>query len=587
MASEGKLPWLKIRAKRITPDKVKHPTTGMSIPCANQAKGWDGQYTEAEIESMVQDYFGGGKITVNALNPADDMKIYFRRTYDFPGDPNTSNVLSDCMTTQLAENMGLPHPSATSPTGAPPLIPGPFVANDPVKQVEAEARLADAEAKKMEIEVEAQSRKLEAQRKLRRMKQKAEQDEQQERFEQEEGFAFDAPGGPSMLPVPRPGAGRFLGRRFLPEPPLPEMDQPITTKDMMVREQISEMREQNRRLEERLERTMEKLADQGNKPKADTKEMLVAALAAVSPIVAQLIQVQAQNAQAQRQSTENFMKLMLDSGNKTEKTMEMVMQAIGIRDNRESKSNEQMIELIKLGAEMGGSGGEESMITQVGRAGADILGGIVSAFQTARAPGVAPQMAAPRPVPALPAPRPNVPLPGHSAAAPRAASLPPPPVVQPAPVHQALPVPGASASQAAPAAPASAQEPQDVTNADLRKLAERLLDEVASEVESLPKEPKWVETAFSDLPNDWIEAIAQAGSYRDLIEMVKPLVPTHKLIGLLPLVNKPGVVPWLEMGFEELQAECRRELSGENDPDPNEGKEPVPEEPIGKEEPTT
>jgi hypothetical protein len=587
MAAKGELPWIRLQCKRVTPDKVKHPTTGMFIPSSNQMKKFEGQFTEAEVETKVHDYFGGGTIIATAFDPSNSMRYMWRRTYEFAGEPNVSNVLGDCMTTQLAESMGLGAAAAPGTLSPSPLVPGPLMAHvapDPVKQIENEAKLMEAEARKMEVEAEAQGRKARAQRRIRALERETKQEEEEERF-QEDGFAFEGPGRPMPLALRR---GAFRG--FPPQEPIDEMDRPITSKDMMLREQMQQLRDQNRDLAAKLDRTVEKLGEQNSRPKGETAALVVAIAGALAPLASKMMEISSQGRADARQSQDNLLKLGIEGGNKSDKQMELIMQAMGLKDQRDSNSIEQYTELIRLGGELAGSGGgEESTFEKVARAAGDVLGGVVQAFQSR---GPAPQVVQQQ-IPAQ-VPRPALPMPGQATGqaqprplAPAALPVLPPQTMTVAP--RAAPQPQGEGGRAVPpvaaptANPNPEEEGQGMTDAELAKLAEQILDSAVAESKEKPEQAKWIEVAFKGMPDEWIEAVANAESYNDLIELVKPYVPMMKLLGLIPVFQgDPGIRPWLEKGFVVLQEACKNEMAKPAGEAPE--TEPVVEEDFGGEE---
>ena len=546
MAAEGKLKWLKIVGKRLTPDKVKHPAHGFFIPCAGQMKKWEGQYTDIDVETMAHDYYGGGKIVVTAFDPENSMKYIWRRSFDFPGEPNTPNIVSDCMTSEMMSLVGsAPNLQGGAMPGAPSLLgfAHPQPPEDPAKKIEQEARLLEAEGKKAEAEVDFTERRLNAQKRIREMKRRSEEEERQVN-----DYQFGTPD-------PRLRRGRFgLGPE---EPFVPEMDRPITTKDMIQQQQLAEIREHNRRLEERLERLMEA---RNHEPKTSLAETVAALMAAAAPIMSKMMEIQAENSRAARNSTDNLVKTLIENGNKGEKTMELMMTALGFRDKQEVNKLDQTIKLIELGKDIGGGGDSDSIIEQIGRAGGDLIGGITAAL-AGRNASPAPA-APPRPAPAasrapLPVPGASIAgyLPNAQAAKPQPQSSPPPPPTQPPSPAPAAPAP----AQAAPAAESSGET--EVTDTELKVLAKQVVQLAAADLAIKPEKPRWVEVAFQGLPDEWVEMVANAGSYEDLTEFAKPYAPYMDLMTLYPRVQADAAaLPWLQKGFAQLQELCRKEL---------------------------
>jgi hypothetical protein len=551
MAAEGNLPNQKVMVKRLSPDRVVNPSTGLAIRCEGQYKVWKGQLTRDEIEEMVHQYFGGGIMRVvqqndDMTNSKDFGKMMGRFNLTFPGEPNMQNVIADCSTSA-------PVPVSV-PTGGVPSLP--IAADDPAAKIAREAAVLEAEKRKMEKELEFDEARLENDRKRRAMKRRA---ELQQRVEEDgEDFAFDGPPG-SRMPVPfRPGLG-FPGRHG---PPLPfdEMNQPLSLKDQIHQSEIDRVKEEARRVAERLER----MSEESRKPKTDMKEMIVALGTVLGPVIVKMLDISNQNAAAARESQNQFNRLMAENANKQ---LEMFTNVIGIKDNRENNNFEHMVKLIELGKDMGGGEDGEgggTVIEQIGRAGGDLIGGIVEALQRGKQQPAPVMMPHPQ---ALPVIKPSaVPHPGASLAGYPHPALPPPPAPTAAPaINPAQVVHAPPAAQQVqtpePTGQTEAGEPP-MDDKQLKAIARAIVQAALEEIDTKPAESKWVLVAFKNLPDNWIEAIANANSYTELTEMAKPYAPMDLLfLKFLPkFQGDPGVKPWLETGWAELREMCLEEM---------------------------
>ena len=544
MVEEGSLPNQKVMVKRLAPDRVVNPATNLAVRCEGQYKVWKGQFTRDEIEEMVHTYFGGGMMRIVQQN--DDMnskefgRMMGRFSLTFPGEPNMQNVIADCLT------------STPVPVGVPGQVPAvPAVPEDPASRIVHDAAILDARRQKMDRETEFEEARLENDRRRRALKRRAElQQRMEEGGGEDGGYTFDGQGGPGgRLPVPfRPGLGGFPGRDGRPGP-FSEMDAPITTKDMMHQRELDALREEARRVAERLER----ITEENRKPKSDYKELIIALGTVLSPILVKVMDINSQNAIAARESQNQFNRMMAESSNKQ---IELFTSVVGIRDKREENGVANMVKLIELGRDMGGSDGEGggTVIEQIGKAGGDLIGGIVAALQANKqqAPPVmmhaAPQLPILRP--------PAVPMPGASLAPRAQAALPAPPEINPAQrVHSRAP----EEHQVLQPVQEGVQMNDD---AKMKVLARDIVQAALDEIDAKPAEPKWVKLAYENLPDDWIEAVANSNSYSDLTEMAKPYAPMKLLVfDFLPrFKSDAGVEPWLRTGYETLQKLCREAM---------------------------
>jgi len=542
MALEGKLPERKFVVKRIEPQKVRHPQYGFSIICYNQRRDWCGQYTDAEVEEFATKYFGGGHF--QTISHSLEGKLLGRRTFANPGDPNMDNVIADCCTSEqiakykeaLAAPPNKNQPQAASAPAAPAVSEDPMsLAQKEILGMKAEVAVKAARVEKEKAEAEI----YEQQRELRNAK-----------------YGFRPPHRRDY----RPDGSVVEDDRFAPPPkPVDELEKPLTAKDMLFNKLDA------------LNSQFAMIHNRPSEPKTNMAETIAALIAAAAPILTEVIKISAENQRAQTESQRELMKTILDSGKQSDKQVEMLMQALGLRDQRQANSSKEMIELIKLGGELSGGNNSGSWVSDIGQALGDIAGGVAGAITAAKQqqrPGLPQQMVrqpvpqvGPRPVPVGPSAPRALPAP---VAGPR--GVPVQRAGNPAPVApRPLPVPPVQA----PPEPVPASEDDSMTDDDMRRLATEVLTSVLQEADHKPSSPQWVTIAYNGLPTDLLKEIAGAPDSEKLIEIFQPYANFSMLMAIgNKIKSDPSVESWLRAGFASLQQMAREELGVEPEPEP-------------------
>jgi hypothetical protein len=255
-----------------------------------------------------------------------------------------------------------------------------------------------------------------------------------------------------------------------------------------------------------------------------------------------------------------------DSG-KSDKTMALIIQALGVQDQRESNKFRDFSEMARLVSDLSDGKGGGGIVSDIAEGLGQVAQGITGAIMAAK------QAPPPQHVFVQP-PQPPL-LPGQVSPPPGVAIQAMPGVAQPA-----LPAPRQVVS--IPQAPVAQEQPSggedEVTDEDLKSLAAHVLSLALQECDAKPAQAAWVKAIFDGLPNEWVEMVAEAKNYTELADLVKPYA-TSSMDRLVPLILKikgdPGVRPWLEAGFVQLQAMCRRER-GAPAPPPAAAAEPAP-----------
>ena len=523
-----------LNATRLTPLTAISPD-GRRLGCKGQRATMDGHFDLEALKEVaqdwIQDHFGGGKILCNVHNPDNDNKICRRWEFNFDGLPNFETILADMYGGAMP---GGSVSEIATPTGMIPQIP-----LDPAEKIKREAKVIEAEDELEQAKQRREERRIEA------LKRRAQLNREREKVEDEEEAREEQRRYGMVRPPMHFGPAGFGAGE-----PVNELDRPVSVRDLMAQQQVQALQGEISELKHMMK----------EQPKGDTKDMVVSLTSALAPVLLQMMTNNQKMAEIQRASQDSLIKTMLDNASRADQTMTTIIKAIGLTDDRNKNSMDQIVNLIRLGSEMsaGESGGIVSDICQgVG----DIAKGVAETIVQARQPMAQVRPAGP-PQPALRAP---MPLPGQVSA-----QLP-----QPRPVPQSMPQPvqRVLAPQSVQQAPEEGVQPVSAEE-EMGEVVTEVLRAILAQCESQPNEPDWTEVAYYRLPNKYLRLVANTPDEDALIRMFKPFAPVNLGAQLLVKMQaNPSIKSWLRRGLADLRGSARQQIEEDdkNGPSPAEG----------------
>jgi hypothetical protein len=603
MAGGGTLPELKLMAKRVTPEFVLYD--GMKVMCRGQSHQFDGQFTKDEMEAVVRDHFGGGRIRVAIYN-LDIGKIVTNKWYEFPGAPNMRGIIDDLFdgdATRISGVSGQLSPVKPPAEAAPATVEDRELKNAEAALEAARKRREAARLAKLKLaedrEAQREVRDLEAEEE--KIRQEEEDRQHAEACQKAEEMGLPQPMHPRALrfefPPPQPGSfrrpGGMMGRggfgRQREEFSLDDPERPMTQRELT--EQFQRQRETDQ-LRDELRQMREELRRREVEPKTDTMAMVTQMMGTMqqstNQLIAAIINANKQGG-GENERWMTLFKLMADS-NKQDRTVDMVIKAAGLQDDRKTNEMATMQKMLELGVDLGRQGGGDDEggewwhgpLRGVG----DILTAAASRLGIQQAPPPqqvrhhAPTAALPVPGQALPQARPPLPPPVAAARA----ALPVPgqagPQIQAAPM-QGTPVVRLPGADVQGAQQAMAQEESESMSSDdqIREAVALVMEQMLDQAETKPAEPEWVDAAFATLPFEMLKAVAESENYDALIGLFKPYADLGLGARLMTRVQTDKrMAPWLVMGYEQLRDMAQDQvdkMEPEPEPEPESPPEPV------------
>lgn len=512
-----------IRGVRKAPSHAVLPN-GRMLGCRGQSAAFDGYYDLEELQSIAEnwahEHFGGTRVMVTVHDTGNNNKIIRTWNLTFDGLPNIDGIIADLYDGNIEGAIGGTPPTATP---AQPATSADLSEADRLKKeaarIEAERQLRRARGQLEEEEIQELQRRADVRRAKREMEKQ--QRKEREREELEERF------GPGAAMVP-PG---FRGRPgHWGSPPdiedLPDGRQPVT------KDEFFQMKRQDGLQAQIAE--MKQFVQQQMQSKSEVSKMLPALATALSPVLTAMIVGMQEAAKDRRDSNQKFMQMIMESNKASSAQIDTVIKLTAASEERNKTSLTQMMELIRLGGELGAK--DTSIVGEVGQAVSDVAQGVTSVIMEARnkvrRPS-SPPARSPAPVPG----RPSIP----------AGQLPSP----------AVPTPGTpSASGPTPArAGRPAEEIKTVTVEEhLRGVVPEIAQAIIEECEIRPTAAHWVEIAEDFLPPAAWKKIAGFKDMNALITFFQPFVPQS--MGVMIYAKAQASVEiqdWLQEGFESLR----------------------------------
>lgn len=564
MAAEGELRSVRIAMRRLTPEKIKHE--GQELLCQGQRKVVEGQFTREEIEILALDYFGGGRINVNIID-VDSGKLKTRYFLQFPGVPNIANIITDCyggdvqVASQTVGGIGL-IPSSVKPRIAEPVT-------------DEERRLRELEAKRAELRKQREIKQ--AERELADEERQAELEERERRKDQEREEAIerqreleeaDRRAGELGMPLPSMLAqqrqGRFGRQGYQDRLNMDDPDRPLTPRQ--IQEEFSRQRESDQ-LREQIRRLEDLVRSKNDEPKSNAMmEIMATMMSGMQAANAQIIAAITSASKKPEGENERWMtlfKLMADS-NKSEKTVDLVVKAAGLQEDRKSNEMANVLKFLELGMQVGREGGGPEEEGEWWHGPLRGIGDILSA--AAQRLGVGQQGP---PVMLRPGPGAGLPLPGQVALQPGATqhALPPPVAAARAAAAAGKPPAPAAAGGGVPAVRLPGAETEQIKQGiaeqedemmspdqQLKNSVGMIMQTMLEQADTMPAKPDWVDAAFETLPFAMLKIVAESKSYNELIEQFKP--HADALLGAKLMMRIQGdkrMIPWLIMGYEQLR----------------------------------
>ena len=565
MAAVGEAAMVKVYAKRITPEKLNYK--GQPLFCAGQKKNFEGQFTREEMETLVKDYFGGGKIRIT-VHDLDTGKVKHTWWFENPGLPNVDNIIGDLYAGDpAAANPNFSVGSTKQGLSGDDDGLSEGLETDELKDVELQIKKAKYDRVLERRQDELRQTQHEARQ--RDAVRQREVDEEEDRNRREEEGGNDLPAfvmGPGGMRVPwRPGM------------PLPgqqdPLDKPLTQREVMQefsrQQEISELKDTVKDL-------MREVRDARKEPSGGGNELLLGMMASMQKSSEATIQAITQMNRKPEGDQDKFLALMkmFTDTQKNDKTMELIVNMMGVKEDKESNKLGNMLKMIEVGANLSGGagvGGEneewwKSMLRGIGDA-----GGALAAKLTPPGPAPRPPQARPK----LPVPQAVTPVPGEVAVRPPGAAVP-----APLPQPRAAPTPALVTDQSQEEVPAmeegtpilrmpgaiaeeAAKEGTVMTpDQEFGIIINATLEEMLIEADSKPAEPGWIDEVFKVLPLTWLKKIANTTDYNQFIEEIKPYVDIGVGMKLKARIDSdPDMQPWLIDGFEQLKGWAQEQVS--------------------------
>ena len=563
-------------ANRMSP-KLMH-YKGKLLRCDNQGFQVTGNFTQGEFEGLCHEHFGGGVLRWSKQGSertkSGGLATESSGIFRFPGLPNPEAIIADCYNGDLtaAEDLnvliGAQAPAGFAPAaGAAPASSSqaPLTATpDPATE---ELRGQQVELKRMEMQQLLEQRRAMLEEARARAADQREERRKKERAERattgRPGFGrpVDRERGVFAFDGEESGAPDY-SNQDAPRRPYPLAERSIGPRD------LADILSRNSELQE-LRNELRELRTQKKDGPSDMTMMMTLIIEA-NKANAEILKSIAQTAQSNREaSSERDMAMLrlVTDGNKTEKTMELLINAMGVREDKRGNEVATMLKLMEAGANLAGGKGfdDEPWWQSLLRGLGDAVGPLAGKMLQGQGQGAAqpvmrlPQPAAPvarKPTSAVPAPgqlESRVPNPESFAVkAPEAA-----PELAAAPARPALPqMEGASVVQSE-----EAEEPVSPED-EMREIVDAVLDDILEEAKKKPREAAWTSTVFELVPLAMLQKIAKATDYTALINSFQPYANVAKAARLLSLIKSDAnMVPWLASGFESLQEQAQGEVA--------------------------
>jgi len=596
MAERGELPIIRYYCKRETPNFVMH--NGHRLDCGNQLWEFEGQYTDEEVRSAVNKYFGGGVIKVQKYN-LEKQQVCGRKRYDFPGRPNANVIIDDLYQgVPPWEAIIAPKPGAASPSAD-------ANSSEPIDDDERELRELDIEIKKTErrqalerrraryheLQAEARQREEELAHKERERKE-AEKAERRRKVMESGPFVLDEDGNQvPMLPQQRS--------------PYDDLDRPLTARELLDQtkhdREISELKQEHARQIDALRQEIREAVSSKSEGPGMTQimmQMMAQMQQSSSDMVRAIVESNKGKNDEQQQQFIVLLKTLMDSG-KHDRIFETMVQAVGLREDRRSNETANMIKMLELGANLGGGAGgagDEVWWKELLRGGGDFLGGLASRFAPPSATGASGG--------APPRPTSRIPLPGqaeHKVPHPEAynlaggaqvpGALPQPPQPRPAIAPQPQAAPEEPQFEGTPIVRVPEQEVQEGVEEgqvvspeeEMRDTIDAIVEAILDQADDKPASPVWVEVAYQQLPLRSLRLIAGAPNYDVLISECKKYVSLGIGARLKARIETDQeMTPWIVDAFEELKQMAIERISKypQGEPQPAPEPEDVPELPA-------
>jgi len=561
-------------ANRMSP-KLMH-YRGKLLRCENQAFQITGNFSQGEFEGLCHEHFGGGvtrwtKMTTERTK-AGTLVTEGGGMFRFPGLPNPESIIADCYNGDLssAEDLnpllGAPGPNslAAVPMSAAAPAQAPLTATpDPATE---ELRNPQVELKRMEMQQLLEGRRASLEEARGRAA-----DQREERRKKERAERATMAGRPGFgRPVDRERSafafdGEESGAPDYSNQDAPRRSYPLAERSIGPRD-LADILSRNSELQE-LRNELRELRTQKKDGPSDMTMMMTLIIEA-NKANAEILKSIAQTAQSNREaSSERDMAMLrlVTDGNKTEKTMELLINAMGVREDKRGNEVATMLKLMEAGANLAGGKGFDdepwwqSLLRGLGDAAGPLVGKMLQGQGAAQPVMRLPQPAAPvarKSTSAVPAPgqlESRVPNPESFAVRPPEAA----PELAAAPARPALPqMEGASVVQSE-----EAEEPVSPED-EMREIVDAVLDDILEEAKKKPREAAWTSTVFELVPLAMLQKIAKATDYTALINSFQPYANVAKAARLLSLIKSDAnMVPWLASGFESLQEQAQGEVA--------------------------